>query len=144
MSQSTIIAIAVAITIASILPFVILYTCGSSRLRKRRMRDPALGELLITASSTPDREAYSSNCSITGILSAPGLEPTPVTDKFMCKASKWPFPGRKFPVTYDRANPRLFAIEWSQVKSGDAFAMEQAQQLAEAMKRRDGFMGDRK
>jgi hypothetical protein len=55
---------------------------------------------------------------LSGIISAPGVAPVAVRRKVLLRIADWPRIGQALPVTFDRDDPGLFAIEWKVVESG--------------------------
>jgi hypothetical protein len=96
----------------------------------RSMKDPVQGTFQLTAVSAAPYQATSGNFNATGVVSGPGLAPTPIEHKGMAKVSKWPFPGMTLPVTVDRAEPTKVRIEWDQLPTARDSAMASAQRLA--------------
>ena len=84
-----------------------------SRVR-RRIRTPIVGTIQVTALPECDEEVYEQIAMLSGIVSAPGV----VQRKVLLRTADWPRIGQAFPVTFDRDDPGLFAIEWEQVESG--------------------------
>jgi hypothetical protein len=118
--------VAAAIVVGSIM--------AARRLRMRRMVDPVEGTLMVTAGNGPAPHGVYSNYRLHGVVTAPGLEATPVQQRGIARAAKWPFPGRKLPVLVDRANPNRLHIRWDQVTTGDRAASEHTERLAQAMR----------
>lgn len=105
------------------------------------MADPVPGTMLVTAASMPSRNAVFHMSRITGVVSAEGVAPTAVQYSGLIRTALWPNPGKQLPVIVDRADPQKFAIQWDQVGSGQASALDQAEALAAAMRakqERDG------
>lgn len=109
-------------------------TGGSSGTNVGAMTDPVPGTMLVTAASMPSRNAVFHMSRITGIVSAEGVEPTAVQFGGLIRTSLWPGPGKQLPVIVDRADPRKFAIQWDQIGSSQASALDQAETLAAAMR----------
>ena len=101
---------------------------------RKRMKDPASGTFTVTGITAPSPEAVWAMAEITGVISAPGLDPRPVQRPGMLRTKLWPKPGQVLPVVVDRAKPEFFVIEWTKVKSGSEAALDEAQRLAAAMK----------
>jgi hypothetical protein len=108
----------------------------------RKMTDPADGTLEITGTSgTPDQSATYQNFRFTGVVEAPGMQPTAVEVGGMAApTAKWPQPGQRLPVTVDRANPDSVSIRWDEVLSGRGLAMAKA--IAEETRLRTGLDPD--
>jgi hypothetical protein len=104
-----------------------------------RMTDPAAGTLRVTAASYPPAgvNAVYSNYRITGVVSAPGLEPTAVEHCGVARVAKWPQPGEDLPVTVDQARPDRLVINWDQLATAQDSALAEAQ--AEAIRMRTGL-----
>jgi hypothetical protein len=49
------------------------------------------------------------------VVTADGIEPTPVTWKGQVRCSRCPVQGDTIPVTFDRTNPQKLKIEWSEM-----------------------------
>jgi hypothetical protein len=88
----------------------------------KRMKDPLRGTGKVVSEDSP---TSSSPGHIRLIVTADGVEPTPVELKVMRTSSyrhlnRWPRSDDSIPVTLDRANPENFSIEWSEMpKVGD-------------------------
>jgi Short C-terminal domain len=102
--------------------------------KSKRMEQPAQGTAQVVSASMPPYNATSSNCSMHLVVSAEGLEPTPVEHSAMASVKRWPTPGMTLPVTVDLADPTRLKIDWDDVPTGDQSAMQQAEQMAEMMK----------
>ena len=102
--------------------------------KSKRMRQPVRGTAQVVSASMPPYDATSSNCSMHLVVSAEGLEPTPVEHSAMVSVKRWPTPGVTLPVTVDLADPTRLKILWDDVPTGDQTAMQQAEQMAEMMK----------
>jgi hypothetical protein len=103
-------------------------------VKSKRMSQPARGTAQVVSASMPPYEATSSNCSMSLVVSAEGLEPTPVEHTAMASVKRWPTPGTTLPVTVDLADPTRLKIHWDDVQTNKESAMEQAAQMAEMMK----------
>lgn len=127
------------IVIGGVILFIILKAGGAhgGAAAVGRMAEPLPGTLLVTASAMPSRRALYHMTRITGVISAEGIEPVAVQYSGLIRTSKWPSPGETLPVIVDRADPRLFTIEWSKVGDSGTAAMDQAEALAAAMRARD-------
>ena len=99
-----------------------------------KMQMPVNGTLLVTAASMPTEHAVYQSGRLTGVITAPGVDAVAVQLNGLFRSSKWPRPGQNLPVIVDRADPNRFAIEWDKIADGSTDAMNQAQQLAEAMR----------
>ena len=102
--------------------------------KSKRMSQPVRGTAQVVSASMPPYDATSSNCSMHLVVSAEGLEPTPVEHTAMASVKRWPTPGITLPVTVDLADPTRLKIHWDDVPTGDQTAMQQAEQMAEMMK----------
>jgi len=109
--------------------------------KSKRMSQPVLGTAQVVSASMPPYDATSANCSMHLVVSAEGLEPTPVEHTAMASVKRWPTPGVTLPVTVDLADPTRLKIHWDDVPTGDQTAMQQAEQMAEMMKGSAGAMG---
>ena len=109
--------------------------------KSKRMSQPVRGTAQVVSASMPPYDASSANCSMHLVVSAEGLEPTPVEHTAMASVKRWPTPGVTLPVTVDLADPTRLKIHWDNVPTGDQTAMQQAEQMAEMMKGSAGAMG---
>src|SRR5215210_8065574 len=109
--------------------------------KSKRMSQPARGTAQVVSASMPPYEATSANCSMSLVVSAEGLEPTPVDHTAMASVKRWPTPGTTLPVTVDLADPTRLKIHWDDIPTGDQTAMQQAEQMAEMMKGGAGAPG---
>ena len=98
------------------------------------MSQPARGTAQVVSASMPPYDASSSNCQMSLVVSAEGLEPTPVEHTAMASVKRWPTPGTTLPITVDLADPTRLKIHWDDVQTGKESAMQQAEQMAEMMK----------
>jgi hypothetical protein len=103
-------------------------------MKSKRMSQPARGTAQVVSASMPPYDATSSNCSMSLVVSAEGLEPTPVDHTAMASVKRWPTPGTTLPVTVDLADPTRLKIHWDDVQTNKQSAMQQAEQIAEMMK----------
>lgn len=108
----------------------------------RKMTDPADGTLELTGTSgLPNQSATYQNFRFTGVVEAPGMQPTAVEVSGMAApTAKWPWPGQRLPVTVDRANPASVLIRWDEIPSGRDLAMAKA--MAEETRLRTGLDPD--
>jgi len=104
------------------------------RVKSKRMSQPVRGTAQVVAASMPPDDATSSNCSINLVVSAEGLEPTPVEHSTIVSVKRWPTPGMTLPVTVDLADPTRLKIHWDDVQTHDQTAEQMAEQMAEMMK----------
>ena len=102
--------------------------------KSKRMSQPARGTAQVVSASMPAEDATSANCSMSLVVSAEGLEPTPVEHTAMASVKRWPSPGTALPVTVDLADPTRLKIHWDEVETNRQSAMQQAEQMAEMMK----------
>jgi hypothetical protein len=109
--------------------------------KSKRMSKPMRGTAQVASASMPPYDASSANCAMHLVVSAEGLEPTPVEHTAMASVKRWPTPGVTLPVTVDLADPTRLKIHWDDVPTGDQTAMQQAEQMAEMMKGSAGAMG---
>jgi Short C-terminal domain len=103
-------------------------------VKSKRMSEPARGAAQVVSASLPPYNATSANCSMHLVVSAEGLEPTPVEHTAMASVKRWPTPGVTLPVTVDVADPTRLKIHWDDVQTQEQSAMQQAEQMAEMMK----------
>jgi hypothetical protein len=102
--------------------------------KSKRMSQPVRGTAQVVSASMPPYDSTSSNCSMSLVVSAEGLEPTPVEHTAMASVKRWPTPGTTLPVTVDLADPTRLKIHWDDVQTNKQTAMQQAEQMAEMMK----------
>ena len=102
--------------------------------KSKRMSQPVQGTAQVVSSTMPAEDSTSSNCSMSLVVSAEGLEPTAVEHTAMAKTKRWPSPGMTLPVTVDLADPTRLKIHWDDVQTNKQAAMQQAEQMAEMMK----------
>jgi hypothetical protein len=99
-----------------------------------RYRDPVSGTLRITA-----RDWHRSTVTYIGVVSAPGLTPTPVSHKTSEPSGRYVMEGMDLPVIVDRAEPTKLRILWKQVPTEKQYranlAAEQMRQAAETAAR---------
>ena len=105
------------------------------------MSQPARGAAQVVSASMPPYDATSSNCSMSLVVSAEGLVPTPVDHTAMASVKRWPTPGTTLPVTVDLADPTRLKIHWDDVQTNKQTAMQQAEQMAEMMRGGAGATG---
>ena len=103
-------------------------------VKSKRMSQPVRGTAQIVSATMPAEDSTSSNCSMSLVVSAEGLEPTPVEHTTMASVKRWPSPGMTLPVTVDLADPTRLKIHWDDVQTNKQTAMQQAEQMAETMK----------
>jgi putative oligomerization/nucleic acid binding protein len=102
--------------------------------KSKRMKQPVRGTAQVVSATMPAEDATSSHCSMSLVVSAEGLEPTPVEHTAMASVKRWPSPGMTVPVTVDLADPTRLKIHWDEVQTNRQSAMQQAEQMAEMMK----------
>ncbi len=102
--------------------------------KSKRMSQPVPGTAQVVSASMPPDDATSSNCLMNLVVSAEGLEPTPVEHTTMASVKRWPTPGMTVPITVDLADPTRLKIHWSEVQTHGQMAKQQAEQMAEMMK----------
>jgi len=102
--------------------------------KSKRMSQPARGTAQVVSATMPPYDATSANCSMSLVVSAEGLEPTPVEHTAMASVKRWPSPGTTLPVTVDLADPTRLKIHWDELQTNHQSAMQQAEQMAEIMK----------
>ena len=102
--------------------------------KSKRMKQPVRGAAQVVSANMPHDEASSSNCSMQLVVSAEGLEPTPVRHTAMASVKRWPTPGITLPVTVDLADPTRLKILWDEVETSEQASMQQAEQMAAMMK----------
>ena len=101
--------------------------------RLRGIGDPVDGEYRLVACSSAGGGAVYENCSMDGVVSAPGVPATAVHHvSLLTPVSKWPAPGQSLPVTVDRRDPSRLKIRWDDVPSTAQLARELAEQQAAA------------
>jgi hypothetical protein len=97
---------------------------------RRPMSQPVAGTYELTSCSVNDGQAAFENCSMNGVVRAPGVEPTAVAHHCMAPSKRWPQPGQTLPVTVDALDPTLLKIEWKKLPTGRQQGQMMAQQLA--------------
>ncbi len=102
--------------------------------KSKRMRQPVRGAAQVVSATMPAADSTSSNCRMSLVVSADGLEPTPVEHTAMASVKRWPNPGMTLPVTVDLADPTRLKIHWDDMQTNRQSAMQQAEQMAEMMK----------
>lgn len=100
----------------------------------RGYSDPVSGTLRVTA-----RDWHRSTVTYIGVVSAPGLTPTPVSHKTSEPSGRYVMEGMDLPVIVDRAEPSKLKILWKQVPTEKQhranLAAEQMRQAAETAAR---------
>lgn len=95
----------------------------------RRYRDPVSGTFRVTTKNW----RHSSSVTYIGVVSAPGLSPTPTTHKTSEPVRRFVVEGMDLPVIVDRADPSRFTVLWKQVPTEKQYlANVQAQQMQQA------------
>src|SRR5687768_10743432 len=102
--------------------------------KSKRMSKPVRGTAQVVSATMPVAHSTSGNCSMNLVVSADGLEPTPVEHTAMASVKRWPSPGMTLPVTVDLADPTRLKIHWDDVQTHGETAKQQAEQMAEMMK----------
>jgi hypothetical protein len=136
-ATSMITTLLVILSIGGVLAFVIIRLARANSgggASVGAMADPVPGTMLVTAASMPSRNAVFHMSRITGVVSAEGVAPAAVQFNGLIRTALWPSPGKQLPVIVDRADPQKFAIQWDQVGSSQASALDQAEALAAAMR----------
>jgi putative oligomerization/nucleic acid binding protein len=110
-------------------------------VKSKRMSQPVRGTAQVVSATMPAEDATSSHCSLNLVVSAEGLEPTPVEHTAMASVKRWPTPGMALPVTVDLADPTRLKIHWDDVPTNKQAAMQQAEQMAEMMRGGAGAQG---
>lgn len=131
------IAILVAFVLFAILKAAVplaVETKDLAELVRRRMKNPASATLRVTAISEPSFDGTDSTAQLTGVLFGDGIEPRAVQRKGMLAIARWPAIGQELPVIADRANPKLFFIDQSDMNASADAAPDEAEWLAAAMK----------
>ena len=141
-----IIEIVIAIVVGLVLLFVFLGLFNLFRAARdvksgrnvekirKLMKDPVSGTLTVTGISNPDPEYSWQTANLSGVVSAPGLEPCAVRRSGLVSTAMWPKAGQVLPVLVDRARPDFFIVEWVKVKPEAEAGWEEAQRLAAAMR----------
>jgi hypothetical protein len=102
--------------------------------KSKRMSQPVRGTAQVVSATMPAADSTSLNCTLNLVVSADGLEPTPVEHTTMASVKRWPSPGMTLPVTVDLADPTRLKIQWDDVQTNAQTAKQQAEQMAEVMK----------
>lgn len=101
--------------------------------RLRGIKDPIDGEYRLVACSSSSGGAVYENCTMDGVVTAPGVPGTAVRHtSLVTPVAKWPQPGRVLPVTIDRNDPTRLKIRWEAVPSNAQLAHALAEQQAAA------------
>jgi hypothetical protein len=126
----------VILVTVGILVFVIkaIGRANNAGVAAAQMKMPVPGSLLVTAASMPTETAIYQSGRLTGVITAEGVDAVAVQLNGLFRSSKWPRPGQTLPVIVDRADPNRFAIDWDKVAEGTTDALNQAQQIAAAMR----------
>lgn len=99
--------------------------------RLRGIKDPLDGTFRLVACSTSSGGAVVENCTMDGVVVAPGVPPTPVHHvSLLTPTAKWPQPGQTLPVTLDRRDPSRLRIRWDDVPPNAQIARRLAQEQA--------------
>jgi hypothetical protein len=102
-------------------------------MHNKHMSDPADGQLQLTACSGGVSGALYSNCTMQGVVTAPGLPPTAVEHLCLAPTKKWPQPGQLLPVRVDRADPTRLEVLWNSMPTNQELGQQQAQQEAQRL-----------
>lgn len=107
--------------------------------RLRGIKDPVEGTYRLVACSSSSGGATFENCSMDGVVTAPGIIPTAVHHvSLLTPTAKWPQPGQELPVTIERENPSRLKILWDRIPStaqtARLLAEQQAQEVAASMR----------
>jgi hypothetical protein len=98
--------------------------------KARRMKDPVDGIAQVVGSTQPPDSATSSNCNLTLVVQAEGVEATSIEHSCIAPTKKWPWPGTTLPVTFDRTDPDRLKIRWDDIQETADQAKQQAEVLA--------------
>lgn len=102
--------------------------------KSKRMSQPVRGEAQVVAvSEQVDGRITKSACSMELVVSAEGLQPTPVSHRTIAPFNRWPTGGATLPCTVDLADPTRLKIHWDELETHRERSAKQAQQTAEAM-----------
>jgi hypothetical protein len=106
--------------------------------RDHAMKDPVAGVLKLTAV-----DVGGGAVTLTGVVTAPQIEPTPVQHKVDAPRAKLAALYRRLdlPVLVDRTDPRRLRIQWDAVPDRKQLEMMDAARLAERMSRTEGAGG---
>ena len=104
-----------------------------------RISDPVEGTYRLVACSSSSGGAMFENCSMDGVVSAPGIAPTAVHHvSLLTPTAKWPQPGQELPVMIERTAPDRLKIRWDRIPStaetARLLAEQQAQHAAASMR----------
>lgn len=107
--------------------------------RFRGPTDPVEATFRLVACSSGSGGAMFENCTMDGVVTAPGIAPTAVHHvSLLTPTAKWPQPGQDLPVTIERGNPSRLRIRWEAVpttaETARRLAQQQAQQAADSMR----------
>jgi hypothetical protein len=101
-------------------------------LRHKRMSDPVAGSFQLTSCTVSGSSAVNASCHMSGLVTAPGVDPVAVEHRCTAPTQKWPQPGQVLPVRVDRADPTRLEISWDQVLTGQELGLRRAEQQAQA------------
>ena len=104
------------------------------RIVLRRVKDPVFATLQVTGISEPIFDNTDCRAELTGVISGDGIEPRAVQRKGTIAVARWPKVGDRLPVIIDRANPKLFFIDQTNVAVTGEAALAEAERLAAEMK----------
>ena len=142
MQIAIVVTILVVVAVAALLLFAMaraggplaLETEQHLRIVLRRLKDPVFATLQVTGISEPVFDGTDCTAQLTGVISGDGIEPRAVQRKGTIAVARWPKMGERLPVVIDRANPKLFFIDQTNVTVTGEAALEEAERLAAAMK----------
>ncbi len=98
--------------------------------KARKMKDPVDGIAQVVGSTQPPDSATSSNCNLTLVVQAEGVEATSIEHSCIAPTKKWPWPGTTLPVTFDRTDPDRLKVRWDDIPETADQAKQQAEALA--------------
>lgn len=103
--------------------------------RIRGIKHPVEGVYRVVACSYSSGGASFENCTIDGVVTAPGIPPTAAHHvSLLTPVAKWPQPGQELPVTVEAGDPNRLKIHWDQIPSSATTARLQAEHEAAAMR----------
>jgi hypothetical protein len=106
--------------------------------RLRGIKDPVPGTYRLVSCSYSSGGAAFENCTMDGVVTAPGIPPTAVHHvSLLTPTAKWPQPGQELPVTIEAGKPDRLKIHWDQVPSAAQIARSLAEQEAAAQRSAD-------
>ena len=134
MGQSTglswmVAAVIVLVLVGTAVP-ILMVLKGRRRIRLLR---PVVGALTITTASLPPFNSVASTYRLDGVITGPGLVPTPVRREGISRVDKWPLAGTTVPVEFEAGDPHRFNILWDQVPTSSQRGSVSAHELARQM-----------